>query len=129
MSKEVWALLEDAERLYQEALKELESGRLRKAAENAWGATARATDALLYSRAKFEVVRGLGRTRELYRLALRDEGVKKLDLIEDYNDRILHLHGNCFYEGITEIPGVDIERLIIDTKKYIVKVKGLSLTE
>lgn len=46
---------------------------MRKAAVNAWGATARATDALLHSRAKFEVVRGLGRTRIFYRLALGDE--------------------------------------------------------
>jgi HEPN domain-containing protein len=127
MSKEVEMLLGNAERLYQEALKELEAGRIRKAAENAWGATAKATDALLYARAKFEVVRGLGRTRELYKLAYADKEVEDINLTKEYNERILHLHGNCFYEGICRIPGVDLKKLIVETGKYIENVKKLSL--
>ena len=86
----------DAERLCREALEELKAGRLRKAAENAWAATAKATDALLYVRAKFEVVRGLGRTRELYKLAKEDPEVKALNLVKEYNDRILHLTKTVF---------------------------------
>ena len=123
MISEVETLLKDAEKLYHEALKELEAGKLRKAAENAWGATAKATDALLYVRAKFEVVRGLGRTRELYKLAKTDKEVESL--VKDYNDRMLHLHGNCFYEGILEIPGVDLKGLIVETEKYIETIKKL----
>jgi len=126
---EVQALLRDAERLYQEALRELEAGKVRKAAENAWGATAKATDALLYVRAKVEVVRGLGRTRELYKLAKADQEVRELELTKEYNNRILHLHGNCFYEGIYEIPGVNLKELIVETGKYIENVKKLSLNE
>lgn len=123
---EVNRVLKDAETLYREALKELEVGRIRKAAENAWGATAKATDALLYVRAKVEIVRGLGRTRELYKLAKADPEVMKLGFTKEYNDRLLHLHGNCFYEGIYEIPGVDLKRLILETGKYIENVKKLS---
>lgn len=126
MPNEVEVLLRNAEILYQEALKELEAGRIRKAAENAWGATAKATDALLYARAKFEVVRGLGRTRELYKLAYADKEVERLNLIKEYNERILHLHGNCFYEGICRIPGIDLEKLIVETEKYIENAKKLS---
>ena len=121
--------MRDAERLYQEALRELEAGKVRKAAENAWGATAKATDALLYVRAKVEVVRGLGRTRELYKLAKADQEVRELELTKEYNNRILHLHGNCFYEGIYEIPGVNLKELIVETGKYIENVKKLSLNE
>jgi len=128
-ANEVQMLLRDAEYLYQEALKELEAGKLRKAAENAWGAAAKATDALLYARAKVEVVRGLGRTRELYKLAKADQEVRELRLTKEYNDRILHLHGNCFYEGIYEIPDVDLKELIVETRKYIENVKKLSLNE
>jgi len=128
-ANEVQMLLRDAEYLYREALKELEAGKLRKAAENAWGATAKATDALLYARAKVEVVRGLGRTRELYKLAKADQEVRELRLIKEYNDRILHLHGNCFYEGIYEIPDIDLKELIVETGKYIENVKKLSLNE
>ena len=111
----------------REALEELKAGRLRKAAENAWAATAKATDALLYVRAKFEVVRGLGRTRELYKLAKEDPEVKALNLVKEYNDRILHLHGNCFYEGILEIPDMDISKLIIETGRYVEKIKKLTV--
>ncbi len=125
---QVEAMLEDAENLYRESLKELEAGRIRKAAENAWGATARATDALLYARAKVEIVRGLGRTRELYKLVQRDPEVNALNLAKEYNDRLLHLHGNCFYEGILEIPGIDLEGLIRDTGKYIGCVRKLILS-
>jgi len=128
-ANEVQMLLRAAEYLYQEALKELEAGKLRKAAENAWGAAAKATDALLYARAKVEVVRGLGRTRELYKLAKADQEVRELGLTKEYNDRILHLHGNCFYEGIYEIPDVDLKELIVETRKYIENVKKLSLNE
>ncbi len=125
---ELEELLKDAEALYQEALRDLEAGRIRKAAENAWGAAARATDALLYARAKVEIVRGLGRTRELYKLARMDPEVKALGLVKEYNDRMLHLHGSCFYEGIYEIPDVDLEKLIVETGKYIENVKRLSLS-
>jgi hypothetical protein len=127
MLRGVEELLKDAEILYEEALKELEAGRLRKAAENAWGATARATDALLYARAEFEVVRGLGRTRELYKLALKDKEVEELNITRDYNERILHIHGNCLYEGIEIIPGGDLKKLIIEAGNYIEKVRRLSL--
>lgn len=129
MLGEVETLLRDAEGLYQEALKELEAGKLRKAAENAWGATAKATDALLYARAKVEVVRGLGRTRELFKLARRDTEVEALMLAKEYNDRIVNLHGYCFYEGIYEIPDVDLKKLIVETGKYIENVKKLSLNK
>lgn len=127
MSDEVEMLLRDAEALYREALRELEAGGMRKAAENAWGATAKATDALLYARAKVEIIRGLGRTRELYKLAKEDPEVRKLRLTKEYNNRMLHLHGNCFYEGIYEIPDVDLEKLILETGKYIKSVKRLAL--
>lgn len=127
MSDKIEMLLGDAESLYHEALKELEAGRVRKAAENAWGATAKATDALLYARAKVEIVRGLGRTRELYKLVKDDQEVRGLKLTKEYNDRILHLHGDCFYEGIYEIPDVDLKELIVETGRYIENVKKLSL--
>jgi len=127
VSLEVEELFKDAENLYQESLRELKAGRIRKAAENSWGATARATDALLYARAKVEIVRGLGRTREIYKLAERDHEVEALGLVKEYNDRILHLHGNCFYEGICKIPGVDLEKLIVETGRYIENAKKLSL--
>jgi len=129
VESEVEAILEDAEDLYKEALRELNEGRIRKAAENAWGATVKATDALLYARAKVEIIRGLGRTRELYELTKDDLEVRALNLAKEYNDRLLHLHGNVFYEGIYEIPGINLANLIKDTKSYIENVRKLCLNK
>jgi len=129
VESEVEAILKDAEDLHKEALRELNEGRIRKAAENAWGATVKATDALLYARAKVEIIRGLGRTKELYELTKDDLEVRALNLAKEYNDRLLHLHGNVFYEGIYEIPGINLPNLIKDTKSYIEKVRKLCLNE
>jgi len=128
VESEVEDLFGDAENLYREALKDLQAGRIRKAAENAWAATAKATDALLLARAKVEIVRGLGRTREIYKLAKTESDIRALGLVREYNDRILHLYGNCFHEGICEIPDVDLGKLIIETGKYIENAKNLSLS-
>jgi len=46
-SIEIEEMFKDAERLYEEALKDLKAGRIRKAAENAWCTTLRVTDALI----------------------------------------------------------------------------------
>jgi len=126
---EVEELFKDAENLYQESLRELEAGRIRKAAESAWGGTAKATDALLYACARVDIVRGLGRTREIYELTDGDPDVEASGLMKEYNDRILHLHGNCFYEGICKIPGVDLEKLIMETGRYVESARKLSLNK
>ena len=44
------AIFADAHVLYADALEELDRGKLRNAAEKAWGATKRATDALILAR-------------------------------------------------------------------------------
>ena len=124
---QVEAILKDAENLYEEALEELKVGKIRKAAENAWGATTKATDALFLARAKIEITNGVGRTREIYKLTIMDKEVKALNLAKRYNERRIHLHGDCFYEGIHEIPGVDSEELIRETEKYIEDIQKLSL--
>ena len=43
-------IFQDARVLYADALEELERGKLRNSAEKAWGATKRATDALILAR-------------------------------------------------------------------------------
>ena len=126
MELKIEELFKDAELMYEEALKELEAGRIRKAAENAWCATAKATDALLYARTGVKIVNGLGRTREIYKLTKADAEVEKLRMANAYNQRRIHLHGDCFYEGIEEIPGIDVKELIRETKQYIENAKRLS---
>jgi len=47
---EVQGMFKDAERLYEEALRDLKVDRRRMAAENAWCATLKATDAFILAR-------------------------------------------------------------------------------
>ncbi len=49
-TRQVEVLFDDARELYDDALEMLELGRLRNAAEKAWCATKRATDALILAR-------------------------------------------------------------------------------
>ena len=68
------ALFADAEHLLAAALRELEDGGIRQAAEKAWGAKKRATDALILSRAG-EEPRTTGQiTRSIRLLARTDPG-------------------------------------------------------
>ena len=50
MTADVSRIFDDARGLYADALEMLEQGRIRNAAEKAWGATKRATDALVLAR-------------------------------------------------------------------------------
>ncbi len=122
MGTEIEELSKDAMKLYEEALRDLEAGRIRKAAENAWCATIRATAALLIARGKakgWEDVKYAGPRRTLLdELESEDEEVEKLRMYERYCVRSDSLHGACFYEGICEPLERNIKR-IIETVDYI----------
>ncbi|RLE85570.1 MAG: hypothetical protein DRJ41_00965 [Thermoprotei archaeon] len=116
-------LFRDAERLYEEALKELKAGRLRNAAENAWAATLRATDALILARTGERPFRSDVTTRRLHELRSRDERVEVL--IGRYHTRADFLHGTCSYLGVCK-PAEEVRRRIVETKKYIEDAKKLA---
>lgn len=122
---EVEELFKDAESLYQESLKDLEVKRIRKAAENAWAATVRATEALLISRNReYEKIKWPGSRRyELDRLTAEDKAVDEMHISERYGSRETFLHGSCFYEGICE--PISTERRIRETIDYIKDAKRI----
>jgi len=122
---EVEELVKDAESLYQEALKDVEAGRVRKAAENAWAATVRATEALLISRKRdYESIKWPGPRRyELDRLSVEEKAVDVMRIPERYGSRETFLHGSCFYEGVCEPRST--ERRIYETIDYIEDVKKI----
>ena len=118
--KEIFA---DARVLHADALDMLHQGKIRNAAEKAWGATKRATDALI-----------LARTGELpATTALTSQGIRQLarenaaiaPLVGRYYTRIGQLHGECFYNGMCE-PRDDTERRIRETDDYIRDAEGLA---
>ncbi len=104
----------------QEAALERLGHDIRDAAEKAWCATKRATDALIlaHSVEKSEQLTGhvLRTTQGLRHLAHGD--AKFRDLQGRYHTRMEILHGMCCYFGVCE-PVEDTERLIRETRQYI----------
>ena len=102
--EQVVALFADTWSLYDDAIEILELGKQRIDAESAWGATMQAANALILA--------GTGRgpsgtgqtTRRLNYLGQSDPALAAL--VRLYNDRIVDLHGRCFYSGVcNEITG------------------------
>ncbi len=120
----VEALFQDAQALYQEALREMSEGKLRNAAEKAWGATMRATMALVVARTGVEPGRSDQTSRALRELSLADPSVSRR-LSGAYYIRLNVLHGDCFYMGILD-PTEYIERLIRETHRYIRTARTLT---
>ena len=118
--KEIFA---DAHAMHGEALERLAAGDIRDAAEKAWCATLRATDALILSWTGHEPELSPATTRELDRLADGDRRLKPL--VGRYYSRQMSLHGHCFYLGLCDPPET-IERRIRETIDYITDAERLA---
>ena len=112
----VSAIFADARAVHADALRLLEAGDVRDAAEKAWCATKRATDALILARTKTVPEFSSDTSRGLLMLAEEDSTVSPL--IGRYYSRQGHLHGECFYHGVCE-PAAEVERRIRQTADYI----------
>ncbi len=117
------AIFQDAKWLYSDALEELGHGKLRNAAEKAWGATKRATDALILARTGEEPATTRDTSRTLHALVLLDTRVESL--IGRYHTGADYLHGQCFYDGMCE-PAEEVERRIRETDAYISDAQELA---
>ena len=114
----------DARVLQADALEMLALGKVRNAAEKAWGATKRATDALVLARTGEEPERTPETGAELRMLASLDETVREARLLRRYS-RQGSLHGECFYNGLCD-PLEDTERRIRETADYIEEAERLA---
>ncbi len=112
----VLAIFADARSLHADALRLLEAGDIRDAAEKAWCATKRATDALILARTQEEPQISSETTRGVNGLAVADQAVRPLR--RRYFSRQSELHGSCFYLGDCE-PFDEVERRIRQTADYI----------
>ena len=117
------AVFQDAWWLYSEALEELGHGKLRNAAEKAWGATKRATDALILARTGELPATTALTSQGLHQLVSRDRRLESL--VGRYYTRIGFLHGECFYNGMCE-PPEEVERRIRETDAYISDAQELA---
>ena len=89
--------MDDARSLQREAVRLLEQGDIRDAAEKAWCATLRATNALILARTGEEPQRTPATARMLDDLTSMDARVGSL--VGRYYSRQTSLHGDCFYLG------------------------------
>jgi hypothetical protein len=117
------AIFADAQFLYADALEELDRGNLRNAAEKAWGAAKRATDALVLARTGREPRTSGQTSRGLRALRRQDPTIESLRL--RYAVRQSFLHGACFYDGMCE-PEEDLIADIRETADYISNAQDLA---
>ena len=109
-------LFADARELYDDAMEMLALGKLRNAADKAWCATKRATDALILARTG-EEPRTSGQTMRMIR-QLRRQDASLEPLRARYGYRQSFLHGACFYDGVLE-PEEDIIADVQETVDFI----------
>ena len=122
-TERVNAIFADARLLYDDALEQLEAGKLRNAAEKAWGATKRATDALILARTGEEPETTAITSRELLRLARQFNNGESM--VGRYYTRANVLHGACFYDGNCEPEDV-LARDIRETLDFIRDAEALA---
>lgn len=106
----------DARRMHLQALAQLDRGDIRDAAEKAWCATKRATDALILARTGREPQTTSQTSGGLRRLVRNDERCRLLR--QRYALCISELHSGCFYDGHCE-PEDLISEVIRETAQYI----------
>ena len=114
----VQEIFQDARVLQAAAVERLDHGDIRDAAEKAWGATKRATDALILARTGEEPERTPETGAGLNQLAFQDPVVRDARMVARYYTRQGRLHGGCFYNGLCD-PLEDTERRIRETADYI----------
>ena len=119
----VSAIFSDARTVHADALRMFEAGDIRDAAEKAWCAAKRATDALILAKTGEEPEISSDTARGLVRLATEDQVFRALR--RRYHSRQSTLHGDCFYLGLCE-PIDEIERRIRRTADYITDAERLS---
>ena len=116
-------IMSDAWTLYDDAIEMLAQGRIRNAADKAWGATKRATDALILERTGREPEITTQTSAGIRALGRQSEAGKSLH--SRYTDRITELHGSCFYNGHCEPEEYFVE-LIRETADYIRDAENLA---
>ena len=117
----VGTIFQDAREVQASALEKLAEGDIRDAAEKAWCATKRSTDALILARTGEEPPTTAMTTEGI--LTLARESADFETLVGRYFTRISYLHGTCFYNGMC---GPDTERRIRETADYVRDAENLA---
>ena len=114
-------LFADARQVQSQAIERFEAGDIRDAAEKAWCATKRATDAVILAHTGEEPPTTAATTDLLDDLCRVKPPAEALQ--GRYYSRIYHLHGMCFYSGYCNN---QTERRIRETVAYIAEAERLA---
>lgn len=117
------AIFEDAQSLYEAALSQLQAEDIRDAAEKAWCATKRATEALILAYTGELPHTSAQTSSGLRRLSHDNPSMKPLPT--HYGAAARFLHGDCFYDGHCE-PLDDTRELIMQAGDYIREAQGFA---
>lgn len=118
---DIEGIFADARQLQEQAIERLEQGDVRDAAEKAWCATKRATDALILALTGQEPG-PTGLTSDCLD-DLVESGRATNSLQRRYYSRLSQLHGSCFYTGACNR---HTERRIRETAAFITDARSLS---
>ena len=122
-TNQVREIFADARYMQSQALKRLANGDIRDAAEKAWCATKRATNALILARTGQEPTTTSQTSGGLRVLARNDDRYRSLR--QRYAICISELHSGCFYDGHCE-PEDLISEVIRETVQYIQDAEALA---
>ena len=112
----------DARLMRDAALERMDAGDIRDAAEKAWCATMRATEALVLARTGQGPGTSTAAGRRLQAISTNDHSLR--DLRRRYLERQGILHGECFYHDYCQ--PVVTEQLINETSDYILTAERLA---
>ena len=112
----------DARLMRDAALDRMAAGDIRDAAEKAWCATVRATEALVLARTGQGPGTSTAASRRLRSLVEEDRSLESLAFRYHYRQTVLH--GECFYHDYCQ--PVVTERLIGETSDFIGEAERLA---
>lgn len=128
MTDRIAQIFRDARELQASAAERLDQGDIRGAAEKAWGAAKRATDALILAGTGREPERTPEAGAALRMMASLDPEIRRARLVRRYHSRQVVLHVECFYNHLCE-PLDETERRIRGTDGYIRDAHRLAARE
>ncbi len=123
MTADVEQIFADAHLMRVAALSLMNSGDIRDAAEKAWCAVKRATDALITAETGAEPTTSTATSRGLRILSRENPQIKELSTT--YYRYQADLHGQCFYYGFCD-PIEEIIDSIRETDQFIARAERLA---
>ena len=115
-------IFEDARRMRDAAQERLAAGDIRDAAEKAWCATLRATEAMVLARTGLAPDTSSAASRRLRELAVSHQPIRELR--RNYQYRQGTLHGDCFYHD--HYDPEEINALVHETADYVLDAEQLA---